>query len=451
MASTVNMYEGAEIYGNKMTNYLGIVHADTFNMYGGKIYGNYVGCYGLVQASTANVYGGEITDNYVTGVVNNGVPSALFTSKAGSTYGKFIIYDCQIKNNLLLTANPDGQSLLCASGGSCIVSGTYTENYETADWGTEPTKVGNVYTSSYDVSGASESTIRGNYTVSAYSVIFKNTDSSVINAYMLKSDGTVIKSVDGSEAVAIPTGITSWSAKANDCKAVEVVLNSQGTYYVSAEHTVTGEKDCTKGVICDKCKTTLTEPQASHNLVITIVYENNNFVKAGTRTEICQNSACEHNEITEAPALFIFVGYSTNNDNTELCASYTTNVKAMEEYTTYNKDIKLQYGVIATANPTTLDILSVENGSVVTNIDKAILAPIAGNYAGFDFRLTGFTNVTSKDELDIKAVSLVINAYVAVNEEIYYIGSYSDLLSYNTEAEAFTFYNISKEVPPTFE
>ena len=175
-ATTVNMYEGAEIYGNKMTNYTAIIRADKFNMYGGKVYGNYLGCYGLSQSGSNRVFGGEIFDNYITGAANSGVPSALLNAKSGSQNGYFEIYSGTIKNNLLLYADAERQAVLCAAGGSHITSGVYFDNYETADWGEEPTKTGNVYTSTYDVANASASTIQGYYKTAEYSVVFKNSD-----------------------------------------------------------------------------------------------------------------------------------------------------------------------------------------------------------------------------------------------------------------------------------
>ena len=94
-------------------------------MYGGKVYGNYLGCYGLSQSGRNKIFGGEIFDNYITGAANSGVPSALLNAKSGSQNGYFEIYGGSINNNLLLTANAERQALLCAAGGSLITAGVY--------------------------------------------------------------------------------------------------------------------------------------------------------------------------------------------------------------------------------------------------------------------------------------------------------------------------------------
>ncbi len=470
--TTLNIYEGVKIYGNHSNKSL--IDVTTLNMYGGEIYGNAcIGMWAGVVATNLNMYGGSIHNNYQPAPhsVNtnaNDPQSVAFVSAGnvciydGEIHTNYVgfghknetrgtaagigtrastlhlyIKDGAIHSNVLVTLGQFGAFSIDENGCyTCVIDSANYENVIDNGDGTT------TYTRQY---------LRYSLHAYEYSVIFKNASNSIINAFMVDSEGAVIKSVDGSETVAIPSGIASWSASANDCKAVEVVLNAQSTYYVSAEHTAVGENDCTKGVICDKCEAALTEPQAEHKLLVTIVYENNNFAKAGTRTETCQNSACEHNAVTEAPALFVFVGYSTNNDNTELCASYTTNVKAISEFKACNTDVKIQYGLVATANATSLDVLKLNGDKVEANVSNAVVADVTGEYAGFDFRLNGFTTPSTVDEIDTKAIELVICAYVVANDNINYLGSTNDLTYFGSTATTLTFYEISGEAPPTFE
>ena len=407
-AKTVNMYEGAEIYGNKMTNYTAIIRADAFNMYGGKVYGNYLGCYGLSQSGSNKVFGGEIFDNYITGAANSGVPSALLNAKSGSQNGYFEIYSGTIKNNLLLYANAERQALLCAAGGSHITSGVYFDNYETADWGEEPTKVNGIYTSVYDVNNASESTIQGYYTTAEYSVIFKNSDGSVINAYMINNGGSLVKAYDGSTEITVPESQSGWTTKANYCVNVTPVTDKQGVYYISVPHAINDDYNCETALSCSACAKVL-EKAREHTLIKTIAYEKG-YLSAGLYFAECTNDGCNHTVSKDAPALFTCLGYSAPmGGEMGIAIGFTINNEAVAEYEATGKSITFGVYAVAQQRLGENDIFD-ENGNATAGVINADLTGYSVD--AFEIKIVGF-NDTQKD------IKLSLGAYVTEDGKTY--------------------------------
>ena len=441
-ATTVNMYEGAEIYGNKMTNYTAIIRADTFNMYGGKVYGNYLGCYGLSQSGRNKIFGGEIFDNYITGAANSGVPSALLNAKSGSQNGYFEIYGGSINNNLLLTANAERQALLCAAGGSLITAGVYFDNYETTNWTEEPIKVENVYVSSYDVANASVSAIQGYYTTAEYSVIFKSSNGTVINAYMLNNGGNIVKAYDGSTEVTIPESQLGWTTKPNYCVTVTPVTDKQGTYYIAIPHSVVDDHNCETALDCQICAQTFEEAK-EHILNKECEYKNG-YLNNGYCVSTCTNEGCSIELNEELNPLFTCLGYSAPENGTGgIAIGFTVNNEAIDEYTSITGKT-LKYGVFAVLKDRlgNNDVFS-EDG---TAADGVINAEITNyEFAAFELKIVGFTD-------EYKDTKVAMGAYVAVTDgeatEYSYLQSGEPL---ENEKYCFVSYNDIVGAPSTNE
>ena len=411
-ATTVNMYEGAEIYGNKMTNYTAIIRANTFNMYGGKVYGNYFGCYGLSQSDNNVVFGGEIFDNYVTGAANSSVPSALLNNKAGSGNGKFIIYGGSINNNILLTSNAERQAILCAAGGSYITSGVYFDNYETTDWGEAPTKVGNVYTSAYDVANASESTIQGNYSTAVYSLIFKNADSSVINAYMVKADGTVLKAVDSSTEITVPSDVSKWTTKMNYCVGVTPDIAKQGTYYVAVDHKTEDDHNCQTALICKTCEVVIIE--ALEHIIDEIYEYQNGYLEKGIHKIGCTREGCEYGSTETLSPLFVNKGYTRSNDGSSFAYGISIDKDAIMLYEDAT-GITINYGIIVgQPNGDNGNIVDMDGKSL---LDKSVIASFVDvKYNIYNVKLTDISTEEQRN-MDIYCC-----AYVVDGTKVRYIG-----------------------------
>ena len=114
-----------------------------------------------------------------------------------------------------------------------------------------------------------------------------------------------------------------------------------------------------------------------------------------------------------------------DNDETELCVSYAFNKKAIEEYNASN-EVKLQYGVVTTIIDEN-EVLSLtnDNGNVTSNLENTVVASIDNAYSGVDFKLSGFKTFEEGDKIDLKALNLVMCAYI-YDGEFYYIGSTDD-------------------------
>ncbi len=193
---------------------------------------------------------------------------------------------------------------------------------------------------------------------------------------------------------------------------------------------------------CDVCDDIKALDNPTHALITEISYEK--LTETGVKHVYCTNDGCTKDDILEAPVLFKFGGYSTNEENTELCVGYSVNIKAIEEYNLCN-ETDIAYGVVAAViyEGDTLS-LSYDNGSVVSSLANTVVVPINGEYAGFDFKLIGFKDFEEGDEVDLKSLNLVMCAY-AYDGEFYFIGSAEELNYCEKTASTVTFEQIQNK------
>ncbi len=194
---------------------------------------------------------------------------------------------------------------------------------------------------------------------------------------------------------------------------------------------------------CSVCSDIKALDNPNHALKTEISYAK--YTVEGTKHVYCTNDGCSKDEILVAPALFEFVGYSTNNDNTELCVGYAFNAVAIAEYNEAN-GTNIQYGVVATIIDEGESLsLSYNDGVVNSNLDNTVIAPINSTYIGADFKLSGFKDYEEGDTVDLKALNLVMCAY-AYDGEFYFIGS-TDAKDYcEKSAQTLTFATIENNL-----
>ena len=154
------------------------------------------------------------------------------------------------------------------------------------------------------------------------------------------------------------------------------------------------------------------EKNPEHNEIYSISYTD--YAKNGTKTTTCTNEGCKHLVKEATESIFTFKGYST--DGKELCVGYFINVKAINEFTSNNKDVTLSYGFIAAANNS--NPYGVTENTVQVDLTK-------DSYTGFDFKLTGdWSKEVNKNAL------LSMNLYtVTTNDDgavVRYIHGYED-------------------------
>lgn len=216
-----------------------------------------------------------------------------------------------------------------------------------------------------------------------------------------------------------------------------IVYNySECDAFYNGVHSYVANPCVEKCSICDDVKA-LVNP--IHALKTEISYSN--YTLVGTKHVYCTNDGCAKDDTLEAAALFEFVGYSTNKDNTELCVGYAFNLAAIDEYNKVSSKT-LAYGVVATIIDEGEALsLSYNEGVVTSNLENTVIAAVDSTYAGVDFKLSGFKTYEEGDKVNLKALNLVMCAY-AYDGEFYYIGS-ADAKDYcNKAPQALTFAQI---------
>lgn len=167
------------------------------------------------------------------------------------------------------------------------------------------------------------------------------------------------------------------------------------------------EGEHTKGKpTCDRCGENFYCEDTSHDLEITITYDN--YGKDGTKTVRC--ASCNSSTLTKtAPALFVCKGYSSPvNGGNQLSIGFDINQTAIDEYCEVSKNT-LSFGIFAVAESRLTDsgILN-SDGSACDGVIKAEVNK--ENLFSFELRLSGFDTDAQKSAL------LVLGAYVEVTD-----------------------------------
>ena len=425
-AKTVNMYEGAKIYGNYIQPYRGLFKANTFNIYGGEIYGNFFFEYGMIVAISGtpvvNMFGGEIYGNYIS-FSNAGVNEGIFNNAT------FNMYAGKLRNNLVKGNATSKQSILY--GTKRIIDGSIYENYYVTAWSNPTLNENGVYQTEIDLSGA---TMLGNglgsTTTFKYAVIFKSSDSSVINAYMIKDDGTVLKAFDGSTEITVPDCELGWAIKSNYCVTQDVDVTKGATYYKAVLHTYTDDYDCTTALICQKCALIIDEAM-EHTLIEQYIYKNG-YSASGEYGSYCQNSGCDHKIVGTLDPLFVNKGYTVDKVNgTGFAYSVYVNDEAIKYYAE-KTGVKITYGfIVGLANGSDGDIMG-KNGEA--KLENAIVTDFTDlSSKGYEIFTLKLTDIVAPEQ---KAKEIFACAYVASNDGVSYLAKEETLIAKSVTLEA---------------
>ena len=379
-ATTVNIYDGAKICGNEVAAYRAFFQTNTLNIYGGEIYGNYFKEYGMLVSITGtptiNMFGGEIHDIYLS-FSNTGVTEGLFKNATFNMYGGSI-HDIFVKG-----ANPSVHSAL--AGTKSLVAGNISELYYFSSW-TAPTRVNGLFVAELDTSSATEITSFPNSTTYfSHSIMFKNTDSSIISAFMIKDDGSIHKSTTGATEFSVPSAFDFWKASADaGCadaiSSADVKSTAQASLY-GASHTLGGTK---------------------------ISYPNG-FDKAGMECKPCTGEGCSYCVVLTdgLNPIVTALGYSVRLDTSRgygIAGGYKVDYDAIDAYEKAN-GVVIEIGIIM-MNP------EFQNGSTfftngkLTVSSKALqISSTSNRYSHISFMINGFDNTM----LDL---DLIISSYI---------------------------------------
>lgn len=444
-AKTVNMYDGAEIYGNNVIS-APLFKSCYFNMYGGEIFGNLltsirmnVNGVGFIYADRQfTMYGGRIYNNVfktIDGPYQFNVVGFITTNQAyyqakgavilGGEIGDRYVFSAdgeKISGNAIsatvgVYTKDNGNTLFCyntgiTAGDVYIFTG---EPQLTLDQETGKTvwNVSNATLENENNYGYSWNTTKKSGDVAAVflkaekkNIAGNNFDSyTVINAYI---DG--VYSYSGSNTIAIPSGYALWSTSGteychagkaytlDEVKAAKVITLYSA--YVAERVTIDGT------TMCEDCNTPFACNNPNHDIeIVSISY--GDYTENGTKVLKCNTCGLENAmEISVLP-LFTCLGYSApevGNGGIGVAIKYTVNTDAIKEYEQgTGKTVK--YGLYAATKETLGDNDILDNDGMPTN--GAVKAEISSNdYVVLSLKMVGF------DTDDSKAAKFAIGAYV---------------------------------------
>ena len=410
IAATINIYDGAIFRGIRVCPYRGFFECTTLNIYGGEIYGCYFMEYGMcVNVKSVNMYGGKIHDVYLN-FSNTGVTEGLFNNSPLNMYGG------EIYNNYIKISSAGAHSIL--AGSKHLVGGSVYDNYTFTSWETNPAlnENGLFEIENLDLStGADAGYGKNGTTVYDYSVVFKNTDGSVISAYLVKS-GAIKSTISDATEVTVPSGY-SFTTTRGTCAAVEPDVTKQGTYYVVKHTFQEDDFDCTTSMACQNCSHTV--PALSHVLVEVVSFANG-YDKEGVYLSYCKNegcSACDEERVLGA--VIISLGYSFSEKETgfySVSQGFSLNCEIIDLINrTCDKKIS-DFGIFVAVKDSLGGATEIfENGELTVN-KGAIAHSLASSMHDYiDVKITG---LEGENENGIFAnMEFVIGAYITFEDE----------------------------------
>ena len=188
---------------------------------------------------------------------------------------------------------------------------------------------------------------------------------------------------------------------------------------------------------CSICGERMVKHAASENISVNVEYSS--FALAGTKTVICNNEGCGHEETSELSALLVCRGYSApENEDGRFAIVFDFNSAAITEYKALTgKEVKLGVFAVLQSKLGANDILGTD-GKLTCDGVKAEVE--YGQYTSVELKLSGFET----DEH--KALALAMGAYVDVD------GEYSYIQAFAPEANAkYSFVTYNDVVKPSVE
>lgn len=404
VATTINIHEDVEIFGIYVAPYRGFFDCTTLNIYGGEIHGCYFGEYGMALAKTVNMYGGKIHDIYLN-FTNSGVTEGLFNNAALNMYGG------EIYNNYVKISSAGAHSVL--AGAKHLVGGSVHDNYTFTGWGSTPALNGNGL---YEIAGLDLSTGtdagygKNATTVYDYSLVFKDSQGSLISAYLVKS-GAIKSTISGATEVLVPEGY-SFTTVRGTCAEVKPDLTVGGTYY-AVRHTFSADDfDCTTAKSCLACP--YTEAARSH-VVIEAVSFVSGYDKSGAYVSYCANEGClACDEERALGAVIVSLGYSVSEPETGFCSitqGFLINGESMELVNRLTNEKIVDFGVVVASKNSLGGVTDVfENGLV--SVDRGVIAYSMAN-SKYDYiyvKLTGLENKTENG--NFTDIEVFVGAYL---------------------------------------
>lgn len=450
-SKTFNMYEGSEIYANKISA-APLIKSTDFNMYGGKIFGNlltstktasyscgaifvsnqfvaydgkfydnifnvksgpqinHVGFFSLREEKPAIVLGLEVGVNYTSGTENGNV-SALFgtSNKDKNAYG-YYTSNYIMGTRKVFTAGTVEQAYNNDIGKTVWqitnpIYGTTTNSWTGYSWVHSKGLCDNTVTFLSINQIKIKENVFYEYNLEDLFVI----GVTAINGFNVTSQKNYTYSYTGTSILTIPSKTSVWSTEINEychngktMTVDEIKTLIPAMLFASYENSISEENGTTTCTVCGK---TFTCENNEHEKEVSIIY--NDFTDVGIKRIKCK--VCEVVNTIETPAMFTCLGYSAPEDKRGgIAIGFMVNNAAIKEYEEATGKA-LKYGAFAAAKEKlgNSDIFG-SDGKVASNV---IAAEISGyEFAMFELKIVGFTD-------EYKDVKLAIGAYVAESDE----------------------------------
>lgn len=469
-ASTVNMYNGCQIYSNKVIS-APLIKTTYFNMFGGEIFGNLLTstrfamrAVGAIYADKQfTMYGGKIHNNVINATHSSNYSfnvAGFITTDYGYRNGKIVLYNGEIgslyvfgnKNNnntslfgIAYRENP--KSYFYYNTG--IQAGTqyiftdeptlvYDQSIGKTIWKVENTTLNNpnYYGYCWDHNRQLGDKVAIFINAQKKNIAGSNFDTyTVINAYI---DGVYAHS-GSNKTIAIPSGYTLWSTDGNGyCHTgraytlSEVQASNNITLYTAYD----AERVVVDGItLCSGCGKIYSCNNPEHDrVVLSLVYES--YDKEGEKKIRC--NICDIVDSVKAPALFDCLGFSAPEDGTNgIAIGYTVNLEALKDFEEVTGKV-INYGVFAglkdrVGNQPIFDASGKATEGVVS-VDLT-----SYGYPSFNLKVVNFTDayryalLTMGAYVVTKSGDVTEYTYIQGGEadenEIYYFTSYDKVVS----------------------
>ena len=487
-SKTFNIYEGSEIYANKISA-APLIKSTDFNMYGGKIFGNlltstktasyscgaifvsnqfvaydgkfcdnifdvksgpqinHVGFFSLREEKPAIVLGLEVGVNYTSGTANGNV-SALFgtSNKDKNAYG-YYTSNYIMGTRKVFTAGTVEQAYNNDIGKTVWqitnpIYGTTTNSWTGYSWVHSKGLCDNTVTFLSINRIKIKENVFYEYNLEDLFVI----GVTAINGFNVTSQNNYTYSYTGTSILTIPSKTSVWSTEINEychngktMTVDEIKTLIPTMLFASYENSISEESGTTACTVCGK---TFTCENNEHEKEVSIIY--NDFADVGIKRIRCK--VCEVVNTIETPAMFTCLGYSVPENGTGgIAIGFIVNNQAITEYETIT-GTTLKYGAFAILKDRLGDKnIFADDGTLA---EGAIVAEISNHqFAIFELRIVGFENEHKNIKLAMGAfVEVVTTDGVTTSSEYsymqggvpadgdnYYFVSYNDIVNLTIE------------------
>ena len=467
-AKTVNMYDGCQIYGNRIIS-APLIKSNDFNLFGGEIFGNLLTStrvklngVGFIYAHNQfTMYGGRLYDNVFNAINGqNGTNAVGFISvRYGYQGAKMVVLGGEIGNTYV--SGNGGLEVSAMFGINSTENATSYFYYNTAVKGTR------YEFTDTPARSVNEQTGKATWKVNSYTVLSENWNGWCWKQTKVSGDKVAVflnaskKSIagsnfdtyklinayidevyahSGSKEISIPSGYELWSTSGtqycHDGKSYTLAEVKSSTpivlyaAYVADKVTIDGTLMCAD---CGKAEGCI---NPTHDLeIVSIVYSK--YTEKGIKAVRCNTCGVENPTNISVSPIFVCLGYSTpKSGEGSITIGFSVDKKALDEYkTATGKDF--EYGVFAVLEDRIKgkEIFD-ENGKKAAGVISIDMSKY--NFSIFELKIVGIADKQ-------KDIRFAMGAYAAATKDGKTVYSCMQALEPN-EGENYSFISVNEVI-----